>query len=65
MPCVILKLQSPYTLLFGKISYITYVRVFGCACYPLLKPYNTTKLQQKTTTCIFLGYAGNYKGFIV
>ncbi|CAL2258842.1 unnamed protein product [Prunus armeniaca] len=43
---------------------ITHLRVFGCACFPLLKPYNTDKLQPKTSTCVFLGYAGQYKGYI-
>jgi hypothetical protein len=37
--------------------------IFGCDCFPLLKPYNTNKLQPKTSTCIFLGYAGQYKGY--
>ncbi|BFG38872.1 hypothetical protein CerSpe_251460 [Prunus speciosa] len=29
-----------------------------------MKPYNHTKLQPKTTQCIFLGYASQYKGYI-
>ncbi|KAI5322794.1 hypothetical protein L3X38_031866 [Prunus dulcis] len=64
MPCQILQLKSPYFLLYGSPPVITHLRIFGCACFPLLKPYNTHKLQPKTSTCIFLGYAGQYKGYI-
>jgi hypothetical protein len=63
MPCQILQLKSPYFLLYGSPLVITHLWIFGCACFPLLKPYNTNKLQPKTSTCIFLGYAGQYKGY--
>ena len=62
MPCPILQLKSPYLLLYGSIPVLTHLKIFGCACFPLLKPYNTHKLQPKTSTCIFLGYVGQYKG---
>jgi len=64
MPCPILQLKSPYLLLYGSIPVLTHLNIFGCACFPLLKPYNTHKLQPKTSTCIFLGYTGQYKGYI-
>ncbi|KAM1318769.1 hypothetical protein ACFX2H_003862 [Malus domestica] len=64
MPYISLKMQSPYKLLIGKPPTFTHLKVFGCACYPLLKPYNSSKLQPKTTTCTFLGYVDNYKGFL-
>ncbi|CAL8157377.1 unnamed protein product [Prunus armeniaca] len=44
MPCQILQLKSPYFLLYGSSPVITHLRIFGCACFPLLKPYNTHKL---------------------
>lgn len=64
MPTPVLKNQSPFEALFGTSHVITYLRMFGCSCFPLLKPYNTSKLQPKTTQCVFLGYASKYKGFI-
>ncbi|KAM1762795.1 hypothetical protein ACFX12_005393 [Malus domestica] len=64
MPTPILSNQSPFEVLYGAVPVIHHLRTFGCACYPLLRPYNTTKLQPKTTKCIFLGYASRYKGFI-
>ncbi|KAM2231636.1 hypothetical protein ACFX1S_015876 [Malus domestica] len=64
MPSSVLGHKSPFELLFGHLPVISHLRIFGCACYPLLKPYNATKLQAKTTKCIFLGYATKYKGYI-
>jgi len=64
MPCQILQLKSPYLLLYGSPPVVTHLRIFGCACFPLLKPYNSNKLQPKTSTCIFLEYTGQYEGYI-
>ena len=40
------------------------LKVFGCACYALLKSYTKHKLDQKTTYHIFLSYPHNFKGYI-
>jgi histone deacetylase 1/2 len=64
MPTVVLHNSSPFEMLFGSSPTITHLRIFGCACFPLLKPYNSTKLQAKTTKCVFLGYATKYKGYL-
>ena len=64
MPSAILHHKSPYELLFGVSPTISHLRVFGCACYPLLRPYLVHKLQPKTQLCVFLGYASQYKGYI-
>ncbi|KAM2656151.1 hypothetical protein EV1_011694 [Malus domestica] len=64
MPCQTLHMSSPYKCLFGRPPQISHLKIFGCACYPLFKPYNTTKLQPKTTQCVFIGYAGQYKGYL-
>ncbi|KAM1099692.1 hypothetical protein ACFX15_006016 [Malus domestica] len=64
MPTSTLNNKSPFELLFHSIPDIIHLRIFGCSCFPLLRPYNSTKLQPRTTKCIFLGYASKYKGFI-
>lgn len=63
-PSASLNMQSPFQKLYNTVPEIKHLRVFGCACFPLLKPYNISKLQPKTTTCVFLGYVGQHKGFI-
>lgn len=54
----------PLKFLFGTYHALSHLKVFGCVCCPYLKPYNTTKLQPKTTQCVFIGYAGQYKGYL-
>lgn len=41
----------------------TALRVFGCKCFPHLKPYATNKLDPKSLLCVFLGYNDKYKGY--
>ncbi|KAM1351501.1 hypothetical protein ACFXTH_005260 [Malus domestica] len=64
LPTSVLKMHSPFEVLYKSPPTLDHLRVFGCACYPSLKPYRTNKLDPKTTMCIFLGYAAQYKGYI-
>ncbi|KAM1714220.1 hypothetical protein ACFX12_024856 [Malus domestica] len=64
MPSLVLQNQSPLEILFGVVPLISHLNIFGCACFPLLKPYNSSKLQPKAMKCVFLGYASKYKGYI-
>nr|KYP42260.1 Retrovirus-related Pol polyprotein from transposon TNT 1-94 [Cajanus cajan] len=53
----------PYQVLYSKDLDYTFIKVFGCACYPLLTPYNTNKLHFRSTECVFLGYSSSHKGY--
>jgi hypothetical protein len=64
MPTPVLSYCSPFEMLFGTPPLLTHLKVFGYSCFPLLRPYIQSKLQAKTTECVFLGYASKYKGFI-
>ena len=64
LPTPNLHNQSPQKVLFLSKPYITHLRTFGYVCFPLLRPYNTHKLQPHTTPCIFLGYPALTKGYI-
>lgn len=63
LPTPVLKNCSPHSLLFGKEPDYTHLKTFGCACYPLLCPYNSTKLMFRSKRCIFLGYGIYQKGY--
>jgi hypothetical protein len=50
-------------LLFHETPDYTFLRVFGCACWPNLRPYNNHKLAFRSTQCVFLGYSSMHKGY--
>ena len=56
--------KSPWEILVNFKPDLLHLRVFGCTCFPLLRPYNKHKLQPHTTPCIFLGYPAYSKGYI-
>lgn len=55
--------KSPYELLHKTRSLYTALRVFGCKCYPSLRPYMSNKLDPKSLACVFLGYNEKYKRY--
>uniref|UniRef100_A0A2N9H8F5 Integrase catalytic domain-containing protein n=1 Tax=Fagus sylvatica TaxID=28930 RepID=A0A2N9H8F5_FAGSY len=64
LPIPKLSHQTPWEMLFHKPSDITHLKTFGCLCFPYLRPYNTHKLQPRSTPCIFLGYPTYSKCYI-
>ena len=64
LPTSVLHWVSPWTKLFSTTPDLTQLKVFGCACYPNLRPYNTHKLEPKTRECVFIGYPSYSKGYI-
>ncbi|KAD1423642.1 hypothetical protein E3N88_42847 [Mikania micrantha] len=42
---------------------LSFLRVFGCQCYPHLRAYNKHKLDFRSTSCVFLGYSTTHHGY--
>jgi transposase InsO family protein len=63
LPTPILQGTSPYKLLFGVSPDYTFLRVFGCICYPYLGDYVTNKLQPRSLQCVFVGYSDRHHGY--
>uniref|UniRef100_A0A2N9FMC6 Integrase catalytic domain-containing protein n=1 Tax=Fagus sylvatica TaxID=28930 RepID=A0A2N9FMC6_FAGSY len=64
MPTPNLKFTSPWQLLFHTNPDYSFLKTFGCLCFPLLRPYNKHKLEPRSSPCVFLGYALNAKGYL-
>lgn len=56
MPKRKLQNKSPFEILFGRSSNYTRLKIFECLCYPWLRPYASSKVEPRSTPCIFLGY---------
>lgn len=54
---------SPYDALFHVALNYTSLRIFGCACYPWLRPYWSHKLELKSIKCVFVRYSLQHKGY--
>jgi transposase InsO family protein len=63
LPTPQLSNVSPFFKLFHRSPDYSLLRVFGCACYPLLRPYLPNKLTFKSKQCIFIGFSPNHKGY--
>lgn len=64
LPTTILSNFSPFECLNGSPPNYTKLRVFGCLCYPWLRPYTKHKLEARSTPCIFLGYSQTQSAYL-
>ena len=56
MPIPTLNLLSPYEQIFASPPNYSKLKVFGCLCYPWLRPYTFHKLEPHSKPCVFFGY---------
>jgi hypothetical protein len=62
-PSKVIHYQTPLDRLYKiKSNYFT-LRIFGCAYWPNLRPYNQRKLEFHSEECVFIGYSNMHKGF--
>jgi histone deacetylase 1/2 len=62
-PTKLLQYSTPLAILFNEQPDYSSLRVFGCACWPHLRPYNSKKLAFRSIRCVFLGYSNMHKGY--
>ena len=60
----ILSHLYPYQILFHKIPLYSSFKVFGCLCFPNLRPYMKNKLLSRSFPCVFLGYSSSSRGYL-
>jgi histone deacetylase 1/2 len=63
LPTRLLQMKTPLELLLNELPDYTFLKVFGCACWPHLRPYNKRKLEFRSKKCVFLGYSSLHKGY--
>ena len=59
MPTPVLHHNSPFEMLFRSSPDLNHLRIFDCVCFPLLHPYNHSKLQPKLPSVCFLVMASS------
>ena len=63
LPSRVINMETPLERLLGEVPDYTFLKVFGCACWPHLRPYNHRKLEFRSKQCVFLGYSSIHKGY--
>jgi histone deacetylase 1/2 len=55
--------QSPLYMQYNKHPSYSHLRVFGCLCFPFFPSTTIHELQPRSTSCVFLGYPSNHRGY--
>jgi len=63
LPTTVLKNMSPVEKIFHCPPNYKFLRVFECACWPHLRPYNKHKMDYRSKMCVFLGYSPQHHGY--
>jgi hypothetical protein len=63
LPSRVINFDTPLHRLFDTTPDYSFLKVFGCACWSNLIPYNQHKLQFRSRQCAFLRYSSLHKGY--
>ncbi|PKU79126.1 Retrovirus-related Pol polyprotein from transposon TNT 1-94 [Dendrobium catenatum] len=64
LPTRKLKNKTPHESLYSKPPSYQHLKIFGCLCYPWLRPYAKSKLESFSKPCVFIGYPSTQKGYL-
>jgi hypothetical protein len=62
LPSKVLNFVPPFEKLLNVTTNYDSLHIFGCACWPNIRPYNAHKLAFRSKRCVFLGYSPIHKG---
>lgn len=62
-PSKVIDGATPLERIFGGTVDYNSLQVFGCACWPNLRPYNSHKLEFRSKQCVNLGFSNMHKGY--
>ncbi|KAE8700736.1 4-coumarate--CoA ligase [Hibiscus syriacus] len=54
---------SPFEKMYGKKHDYQFLQVFGCQCFPCLRPFDRHKFDFRSKPCVFLGYSQQHHGY--
>ena len=63
MHTAILNGRTPFECLLKSSPAYSFLCIFRCLCFPLLRPYNRHKLDFRASPCVFLGYSSSHLGY--
>ena len=63
LPTPVLKLKSPFSVLYNKEPDYTQLRVFGCLVFASTLPSSRHKFSPRAIPAVFMGYPLGYKGY--
>ena len=63
LPTTSLNFSIPFVTLFNKDPDFQFLKTFGWAFLPLLRPYHAHKLDFRSHECLLLGYSSSHKGY--
>ncbi|XP_010545858.1 PREDICTED: uncharacterized protein LOC104818098, partial [Tarenaya hassleriana] len=64
LPTSVLSFRSPFEAIYNVFPNYSKLRVFGCLCFPWLRPYSSHKLQSRSYPCVFVGYSLSQSAFL-
>jgi histone deacetylase 1/2 len=63
LPSPTIDNTTPLERLFHTKPDYDFLRIFGCACWPNLRPFNDRKLAFRSLRCVFVGYSTMHRGY--